>query len=493
MTALPLKKAFLSKDYLETDTMAFLAALLVATFVVVIKFFTHLSVATTVLYITLVLMSANVFSIRMVMAVAMSCLSVLTVIFVVEKDYLDTEAIGAYVRCVVSLSAITFLALRSKRMADTLRRNETYMVGAQRLSQVGSVGFRVDHSEIFWSEEAARIFEYPPQEAPTMLKILARCHPDDRHLAEAVFEQASRHEPRLEVEHRLLMPDGRIKHIHLIANPLPVQHDGFEYVGAVMDVTAGKQAEDALFQSQAQLAHVTRVTSLGELAASIAHEVNQPLAAIRSSGEACHRWLNRSEPDLNEVRMSLDRMISSSARASTVIQRIRTLSRNCDPERQRESFNDIVSETIGLVQFELSRSHVKLRLELDVDTVYVSADRVQLQQVILNLIINACQAMTEVDPRERVLKIRTWAYNGEALLEIRDCGAGIKEDALASLFTPFFTTKADGLGMGLSICRSIVEYHEGRIWATSNEGDGAVFSIALPLLQQDRIATYGRG
>jgi len=482
MTSLSLKKA-----YLDTDAMALLIALAVATFVVVFKFFTNLSVATTVLYVTLVLMSANVFSIRMVIAVALSCLAVLTVIFVVERDYLVTEAIGAYVRCVISLSAITFLALRSKYMADALRRNETYMVGAQRLSQVGSISLRVDRSEIFWSAEAARIFGSLPGETPTMFTILTRTHPDDRYLIETFFEQATRHEPRLEVAHRLLMPDGAVKYIHLIFNPLPVQHDGFEYVGAVMDVTAAREAEHALFQSQAQLAHVTRVTSLGELAASIAHEVNQPLASIRTSGEACHRWLDRSEPNLGEVRISLDRMISSSTRASEVIRRIRTLSRNCDPERQSESFNDIVSETLGLVQYELSRSHVKLRVELDVTPVNISADRVQLQQVILNLIINACQAMTEVDPRERILKVRSWQYDGDSMLEISDCGGGISDQALPSLFQPFFTTKSDGLGMGLSICRSIIEYHEGRIWANNNEGGGAVFTLAIPVLKKQSV------
>lgn len=478
----------LRKGYLQTDAMAFLIALLVAAFVVVFKFFTNLSVATTVLYVTLVLMSANVFSVRLAITVALACLSVLTVIFVVDRDYQNTEAIGAYVRCIVSLSAITFLALRSKRLSDTLRRNETYLVGAQRLSQVGSVGFRVDRSQVFWSAETARIFEYSPKETPSMLKILARTHPDDRHIAEAVFEQASRHEPRLEVEHRLLMPDGRIKHIHMIANPLPAPHDGFEYVGAVMDLTAARESKDALFRSQSQLAHVTRVTSLGELAASIAHEVNQPLAAIRTSGEACHRWLDRSEPNLGEVRTALDRMISSSARASEVIRRIRTLSRNGDPERQRESFNDIVSDTLGLVQYELSRSHVKLRVELAAVPVHVSADRVQLQQVILNLIINACQAMTEVDPRTRLLHVRTWVHHDEAMLEVRDCGGGISAEALPSLFTPFFTTKADGLGMGLSICRSIIEFHDGRIWATANQGTGAVFCIALPALKNEEVA-----
>lgn len=475
----------LRKDILQTDAMALLIALFVAAFVIVFKFFTHLSVATTVLYMTLVLMSANVFSVKLVITVALACLAVLTIIFVVERDYLNTEAAGAYVRCIVSLSAITFLALRSKRLADTLRRNETYLVGAQRLSQVGSVGFRVDRSEMFWSAETARIFEYPLKDTPSMLKVLARTHPDDRHLAEAVFDQLSRHQPRLEVEHRLQMPDGRIKHIHMIANPLPSRNGGLEYVGAVIDVTTAKNAEAALFQSQSQLAHVTRLTSLGELAASIAHEINQPLAAIRSSGEACHRWLDRSEPNLQEVRMSLDRMISSSTRASEIIRRIRTLSRNGDPERQRESFNEIVSETLALVQFELSRGHVKLRVELAPMPVHVCADRVQLQQVILNLIINACHAMTEVDPRARLLKIRTWVHSDEAILEVRDCGVGISEEALPSLFNPFFTTKADGLGMGLAICRSIIEFHEGRIWAANNQDQGSVFWIALPTLESE--------
>ncbi|MFJ3485988.1 sensor histidine kinase [Pseudomonas sp. NPDC090202] len=478
----------LTKDDLDTDAMALLLAVAVAAFVVIFKFYTQLSVATTVLYMTLVLMSANVFSVRMVWTVSLACMAVLSVIFVVDRDYLNTEATGAYIRCVVSLSAITYLAVRSKRIADALRRSQAYMTGAQRLSRVGSVGFKVDQSVIFWSEEAANIFEYPPSQAPTMLKILARVHPEDRHLAEAIFESASRHDPRLEVEHRLLMLDGRIKHIHLIANPLSGAHDGFEYVGAVMDVTDSKQAKEALCQSQAQLAHVARVTALGELATSIAHEVNQPLASIRASGEACHRWLNRAEPDLGEVRSSIDRMISSSIRAAEVIQRVRTLSRNCHPVRQPESFSDIVNETLGLVKYELSRHHVKLRLDLQAGPVLICADRVQLQQVVLNLIINACQAMSAVEPRARILTVRSRAHGSEALLEVCDRGPGIKTDVFASLFSPFFTTKAEGLGMGLSICRSIVTYHEGRIWAGAGEEGGAVFSVALPVAQQQEVA-----
>lgn len=476
------------KAHLDTDAMAWLIALSVVAFVICFKFLTNLSVATTVLYMTLVLMSANLFTTKMVTSVALSCLTVLTVIFVFERDYENTEAIGAYVRCVVSLSAITFLALRAKRIADTLQRNEAYMVGAQRLSRVGSVAFKVDQSQVVWSAEAANIFEYPVNQQPTMLKILARVHPDDRHLAEAVFERASRHEARLEVEHRLVMADGRIKHIHLIADPLSNSHGGFEYVGAVMDITEAKQAREQLLQSQSQLAHVARVTSLGELAASIAHEVNQPLAAIRSSGEACHRWLDRPEPDLDEVRLSLDRIVDSSTRASEVIQRLRTLSQNRQPECRVESFTDIVSDTLALLKCDLGGRGVRVKCALDASAFQVYADRVQVQQVVLNLIINACQAMADVPAPAKVLTVRMFMQDGEAVLEVADCGPGIEPKALPLLFTPFFTTKTDGLGMGLSICRSIVEGHQGRIWAANRDNQGAVFCMALPLNRSDEVA-----
>jgi signal transduction histidine kinase len=468
--------------------MAWVIALCVVSFVIVFKFITNLSVATTVLYITLVLMSANVFKTKMVISVALACLTVLSVIFVFERDYENSEAIGAYLRCVVSLSAITFLAVRSKRIADSLRRNQAYMVGAQRLSRVGSVGFKVDQSQIVWSEEAANIFEYPANQQPTMLKILARVHPDDRPLAEAVFEQASRHEPRLEVEHRLLMADGRVKHIHLIANPLLHGHDGFEYVGAVMDVTDARQAREQLLHSQAQLAHVARVTSLGELAASIAHEVNQPLAAIRSSGEACYRWLDRPVPDIEEVRQSVDRMVASSIRASEVIQRLRTLAQNREPECSVESFNEIVNDTLVMLKYELSAREVRVPLYLGAEALTVDADRIQVQQVVLNLIINACQAMAELPASARVLTVRTFMRDGEAVLEVSDCGPGIEPQALPLLFNPFFTTKSDGLGMGLSICRSIVDCHQGRLWATNNAQQGAVFSMALPISHREVVA-----
>ena len=310
---------------------------------------------------------------------------------------------------------------------------------------------------------------------------LQRTHPDDLPLVLAGFEKAARHATLIEVKHRLLMSDGRIKHLHMFATPLFTRHGRFEYLGALMDVTASKQAEEALCRAQTQLAHVTRVTSLGELAASIAHEVNQPLAAITSSGEACRNWLSRPQPDLVEARQALERIIASAHRASEITRRVRALSRKSDPLRQNESLNDIVSETLGLVRYELVHHKISPKIELSAFGGQVSADRVQLQQVIINLIINACQAMDAVNAAQRALSIRTWVKDNEAVLEVADQGPGIAAEVLPQLFTPFFTTKENGLGMGLCICRSIIDFHGGRIWATSVKGQGSSFLFALPI------------
>jgi len=464
------------------NALGWLAGLVVACGILVINSETHNDLAPTILYVTLLLMAANLFSINVVISVALMCMLLLTATYFYNGGYQREESTTGFFRCLTALSAITFLALRSKYAADRLRHNELYLIGAQRLSRTGSVGFCGDDEAMSWSDECARIFEYPLTENPTAAMVLARTHPDDLSLVHEVFEKAARNEPLIEIKHRLLMPDGRIKHVHMIASPLFEQQDRGEYIGALMDITASKEAETALFGVQMQLAHVTRVTSLGELAASIAHEVNQPLAAITSSGEACRRWLDRPTPELSEALQALDRIIASSCRASDVISRVRALSRKSAPLRQPESVNDIVTETLGLVQQELALHRVNPKIELLALSDHVHADRVQLQQVIINLIINACHAMDSVEVCDRLLHVRTWVTDDEAVVEVTDQGSGIAPDVLPSLFSPFFTTKKNGLGMGLSICRSIIDFHGGRIWATSTLDQGTSFKFALPLL-----------
>jgi PAS domain S-box-containing protein len=261
------------------------------------------------------------------------------------------------------------------------------------------------------------------------------------------------------------------------------------YRGTGADITAiirADHAEEALRKAQMELAHVTRVTTLGELAASIAHEVNQPLAAVIANAEACLRWLDRETPDLAAARRSAEWVIDDGTRASEVIRRVRALANKADIEKVLLDVNSVVRDVIALVQHELSSHGVSLRTELAATLPMIHGDRVQLQQVIINLVMNGIEAMEPVTDRQRELVIRSGQdETHRVLLSVRDCGVGIAAENANLLFNAFFTTKSSGLGMGLSICRSIVEAHGGRLSASGNEGPGATFQFALPVHQED--------
>ena len=254
---------------------------------------------------------------------------------------------------------------------------------------------------------------------------------------------------------------------------------------SMMDVTERERMNEALHQAQAELAHVTRVTTLGQLTASIAHEVNQPLAAIVTNGEACLRWLGHDPPQLDEVRGAVENMIDDGMRASEVVSGLRALSKKTEPQRTRLNLNDVIREVIPLVEREVFNHRVSLRLELAPVLAPVLADRIQLQQVVMNLLINAIQAMASVSDRARQLLIRSRQLDGDqVLIEVEDSGIGIAAENMSQLFTAFYTTKLDGMGMGLSICRSLIEAHGGRIWAARNAGPGATFAFTLPPLRE---------
>jgi signal transduction histidine kinase len=361
------------------------------------------------------------------------------------------------------------------------RRIEAYLDEAQGLSRTGSFSWKVSSGDIFWSKEAYRMLELDRAAKPSIDLILQGVHPDDRHVVQHAIDRAQRGEQDYDFEYRWLTPSGSTKHLHVRAHRVRFDSGEDEIVGALIDVSETRQAQEALHTAQTALAHAARVATLGEMSASIAHEVNQPLAGIVTNGEAGLRWLNRKEPELGEVRSAMERMIRDGKRASQVVERLRALARKAPAQTMTLDLNEVISEGVALVQREIQNHRIVLQLDLARDLPPVLAGRVELQQVVINLMMNGMQAMEPVTDRPRRLVVRSSRHDDEVLVTVRDTGAGLDPDNMDRLFNAFFTTRANGMGMGLSIGRSIVESYGGRIWASNNDGPGATFQFALPL------------
>ncbi len=366
-----------------------------------------------------------------------------------------------------------------RRAENALRRSEDRLAQAQQLSITGSFGWQPRTSHILWSAQTYRIFEYDPALKPTPEMIVERTHPADRASVSHILRHAGDGPNSWEAKHRLLFPDGRIKFVHVVAHSEPDDDGELEFVGAIMDITATRRAEDDLRQAQANLAHANRVSTLGEMTASIAHEVSQPVAAIVASAGAASRWL--AAGNITEVQESLSRITRDGHRAADVISRIRAMAMKQPPRSDRVNINEAIGEVLTLARGEAERSRAEIRTSLGADLPSVSADKVQIQQVLLNLVVNAFEAMHSEGggPRELVVASFLDDKNG-VVVSVRDSGPGLNEEQLSKVFDAFYTTKSSGIGMGLAICRSIIEAHDGRLWAERAEPRGAVFHFTLP-------------
>jgi signal transduction histidine kinase len=368
---------------------------------------------------------------------------------------------------------------------DGLRRSETFLAEAQRLSLTGSFSWRVSTDEITWSDELYRIFEFDPGMPVTFELIETRVHSEDLPLLGAALERARDTGADFEHEHRLQMPDGSIKYLRMVAHGTRDEDGRLEYVGAVQDVTASRLSEQALGKAQSELAHVARVSALSTLTASIAHEVNQPLSGIITNASTCLRMLAADPPDLDGARETARRAIRDGNRASEVIARVRTLFSKKELATESVDLNEATRQVTALLKGELQRNRVVLQLDLAQGLPAVTGDRIQLQQVILNLVRNASDAMAAVDDRPRQLLIRTADEDGDRVrVTVRDAGVGVDPSNMTKLLDAFYTTKSDGMGIGLSVSRSIIERHHGRLWAEPNEGPGLTFSFSVPVSQR---------
>jgi PAS domain S-box-containing protein len=377
------------------------------------------------------------------------------------------------------------LAESEARLAEEkrwLERSEAYMAEAQRLSHTGSWHLNVRTGRVIWSQETYAILGFDPKSTrPSYPLLLERVHPEDRSRLEEIRAAAVREKSDFDAEFRLRMPDGRIKHLHMVAHQSRDQNGDLEYIGGVQDVTERRLSEQALGKLRSEFAQMARVMSLGELTASIAHEVNQPLSSIIINASTCMRMLSADPPDVDGALEIARRTIGDGNRASDVISRLRALFSKKEAVTEMLDLNEAIREVIALSKSELLRNRIILRFELADDLAPVRGDRVQLQQVILNLLRNASDAMSGVDDRPRQLVIRTENDEGDHVrLSVQDAGVGFEPDDADRLFEAFYTTKSGGMGIGLSVSRSIIESHNGRLWATPNDGPGSTFSFSIP-------------
>jgi PAS domain S-box-containing protein len=370
----------------------------------------------------------------------------------------------------------------SKGVEEKLRQNEAYLQESQRLGHMGSWAYNVSSGALFASPELLRIFGRDrDQEKPTAQMFRGSTHPEDQDYVEEMLNKAMRERTDFGFEQRIVLPDGSIKHVYSMAHRVFDDSDTLvEYIGTVMDVTERRRAEEALRQAQADLAHVNRVTTMGELTASLAHEVNQPIAAAVTNANTCLRWLTRDHPDLEEARAAAMRIVKDGTRAADIISRIRLLFKKGTPDWELVDINEVIREMIVLLRGEATRYNIAVQTDLAADLCQAMGDRVQLQQVMMNLIMNSIDAMKEVEGKREVAIKSERAEDRHLLVSVSDTGVGLPLQEGSQIFDAFFTTKPDGTGMGLSISRSIVESHGGRLWATANSGRGATFHLTLP-------------
>ncbi len=370
-----------------------------------------------------------------------------------------------------------------KRAERALRRSEAFLAAGQHLGQIGSFSWRVAKDEITWSDELYRIYEVEIGVPVTLELIRSRVNPEDVSLIEKMkmVDQAREGGHDFDWQFRLLMPDNSIKYMHAVAHATRDQDGQLEYIASVQDVTARRLIEEARDKARSELARVARVMSLGTLTASIAHELNQPLSGIVTNASTCIRMLANDPPNVDGAIETARRTIRDGNRASEVITRLRALYSKKEASPEAMDLNEATREVIALSLSELQRKRVVLRQELADNLPLVIGDRVQLQQVILNIVLNASDAMSGVVDRPRELVIRTERdKEGGVVLTVKDAGVGFDLRAMDKLFEAFYTTKNGGMGMGLSVSRSIIENHRGRLWATLNDGPGATFSFSIP-------------
>jgi signal transduction histidine kinase len=403
-------------------------------------------------------------------------------IFVVYRRESNLDVTRCHPALIPQFAHVASAAIERMRSDEALKRSAVLLERTQQLSSTFCFSWRVATAEISCSKEFSQLFELDPADARVTLELIgARIHSEDLPSFHEMIDRARSGVSDFDFEYRLRLPDNSVKYLRVVAHRTRDQEGQLEYIGAVQDVTHRRHTEEAVARLRAELAQAARVTSLGVLTAAIAHEVSQPLAGIVTNASTCRRMLAVDPPDVEGARETARRTIRDAERASEVVKRLRALFCKKGAASESLDLNEATRELVALSLSELERNKVIVRTELGGELPPVQGDRVQLQQVILNLLLNASDAMSGVDDRPRQLVIKTERDEDDRVrLSVRDTGIGFEPQGMDRLFDAFYTTKSTGMGIGLYVSRSIIERHKGRLWATSNDGPGATFSFSIP-------------
>jgi PAS domain S-box-containing protein len=370
-----------------------------------------------------------------------------------------------------------------KRAEESLRRAHSYLAQAERLARIGTFAWEVPgRKALYLSEEWYRIYGFDPKYGPpTWEQFLERVHPEDRPRLQGTSDRAIAEKSDYDIKFRILVPRSPIKFLHAVGQPvLGPSGELLQFVGVVIDVTESRRADEErerLGRAQAELAHINRISTMGELTASLAHEIKQPIGAAVTNAEACLRLLDRDRPDILEAREAAFEMVRDARRAADIIDRVRLLYQKGSSKLEEVDVNELIAEMVAMLQNEAHWRSITFRTDFEQELPKVMADRVQLQQVLMNLLLNGIEAMQGASGE---IAIKSEANGGELLISVADNGTGLAAKDAEQIFDPFFTTKPQGTGLGLAITRSIIEAHGGRIWASSNSGPGATFRLTLP-------------
>jgi PAS domain S-box-containing protein len=407
-----------------------------------------------------------------------------------RRPHLDPQTVGAlsmFARQAATSIVRVRLSESLEREADLRRcaeesRREVYdsMIKHQRIGKMGDFRFNTRTLRSRGSDQCYTIFGY--EDGTDIVEYdlwMAKLHPDDRERVHEEMHAAFAKQVPLRFEYRVVV-DGEVRHILSEGHPEFDRNGDLLYCGVVVDVTEQKAVEEVFANMRAELATALRLASLGELAGSVVHEVNQPLTAMIANADACRRWLSRTPANVDEAREAADHVAREGRRAAEVIAGLQSLAKGARPRFAKVDLRGLVSEVLLVCKSALERTNILARADFEDDLPEIVGDRLQLQQVIFNLVRNAAEAMKGIHDRARTLRIAGWLSNEDIILSFKDTGEGLDPERLERMFSPLFTTKMEGLGLGLSICKRIVAAHQGRIWAERNNDNGLTVSLSLP-------------